>query len=223
MIPHNKLFQKVLVPCSRTRRTGDSCNQFDAKLRAEREQVCALKHRTNKKGQMEILGLAMVFTLILVGFLVFLRFLEPPSSPTADFYLEQLPTQTLQAIAHTTTPCKQQTVKTLITDIVEQGICQPDGTYQYDPSNEIQCDGETSNSTLFDETGGVVPELLDAALTDDGFDYEFAININNCNLYEKKNNFQDNLEGCERSRRIDAQALTYQTKKGEVIMSLKIC
>lgn len=173
---------------------------------------------------MEIFGLAMVFTLILVGFLVFLRFTEPPNSPTTDFYLEQLPTQTLQAITHTTTPCRTQTVKTLITDIVEQGICQPDGTFTYDTVNEIQCaNSDTSNSTLFEGSDAVIPNLIDSALRDDGFNYEFAININNCNLYENKNNFQATLEGCERSRRIDAQALTYQTKKGEVTLSLKIC
>lgn len=65
-----------------------------------------MRDKRSKRGQMEILGLAVLFVIVIVGFLLFLRFgMDSAKTPVEEYYLNTLPQDMLDAIVHTSFDC----------------------------------------------------------------------------------------------------------------------
>lgn len=58
-----------------------------------------------KNGQMEILGLAILFVIIIIAFLLFLKFSKPPQAQFEEYYTKTLPNDALIAFLGTSIEC----------------------------------------------------------------------------------------------------------------------
>jgi len=88
--------------------------------------------RTTNKGQLEIMGLAIVVLLISLAFLFVIQFTITNSKeePQQLFARKQLAHNTLSTMVSTTTACLDLTVKDLIQDcmdIIQEYDCNDDG------------------------------------------------------------------------------------------------
>lgn len=74
--------------------------------------------RKSRKSQMEIMGLAIIFILVIFGVLFAIRFviMKPESDLRKDFQQSQLAASMLTGIRGTTTDCKDATVEQLLQD-----------------------------------------------------------------------------------------------------------
>ncbi|MEK6849674.1 MAG: hypothetical protein AABY01_03845 [Nanoarchaeota archaeon] len=93
-----------------------------------------------RKGQMEILGLAVIVVLIMLGVLFAVFFvLRAPASNIAQTYKEsQLASSLLTTMLATTTPCRGATVTELLQDCASAGqLTCPYGTSCDEASNAI--------------------------------------------------------------------------------------
>jgi len=74
--------------------------------------------RRSRKSQMEIMGLAIIFILVIFGVLFALRFviLKPQSDTRADYQTSQLAANIISTMRGTTTDCKDATVEQLLQD-----------------------------------------------------------------------------------------------------------
>ncbi len=108
---------------------------------------------TKKRGQMEIMGLAVVVILVIVGITLLIRFSLTPAKQTKEkFEAGQLPETIITSLAGSTTTCQEQSMANLIEDCGAFG-----GT--------IQC-GEGRNSCQYaqEEINGVLDKLLERKL-----------------------------------------------------------
>jgi len=172
-----------------------------------------------KKAQMEIFGLAIIFLLIIVALLLFLRFSTPREEVASDFFFVQLPTKTIQTILHTTTDCQGQDVAVLISDIGSHvtGQLSDPACGDVRNNNQIECNGDHSYDELFNDINGVIPTILDNSLTLSRINYQFTIKMRSgCIIHQTPN-------GCEGAKKINAQTFTLTSRKGPVEVNLRIC
>lgn len=113
----------------------------------------------NTRAQMEILGLAVIVVLIMLGVLFAVFFvLRAPQSDAAQTYKEsQLASSLLTAMLTTTTPCRGATVTELLQD------CST--------SNQLECPSGTS----CDEASTAISTMLDGTLGVWKRSYSFSI------------------------------------------------
>lgn len=114
----------------------------------------------NVRGQMEILGLAVIVVLIMLGVLFAVFFvLRAPQSDVAQTYKEsQLASSLLTAMLATTTPCNHATVTELLQDCAAY--------------NQLECPSGTS----CDEASTAIGKMLDGTLGTWKRSYQFSIN-----------------------------------------------
>ncbi|KHO50772.1 MAG: hypothetical protein QT07_C0007G0025 [archaeon GW2011_AR16] len=109
--------------------------------------------RTSKRGQMEIMGLAVVVILVIVGITLLIRFSLTPAKQTKEkFEAGQLPETIITALAQSTTDCQEQSMANLIEDCGAFG-----GTIQCEP-------GKNSCQYTQESINGVLVELLERML-----------------------------------------------------------
>lgn len=113
----------------------------------------------NKKAQMEILGIAVVILIILVGAMLFFVLMVPSSSRSVvvDVARTEIGANTLNTLLKTTTPCKKLTISELISDCI-------DGA-------SIDCLAQNSCEYL----QGQVSIILQETLNKWNIDYQFDI------------------------------------------------
>ena len=112
----------------------------------------------NRRAQMEILGLAIIVVLIMMGVLFAIQFvLKAPSEELAqDYERSELAASLLTTMLGTTTNCRQATVTELLQDCAR--------------SQRISCPGSSC-----DEVGFALEEMLDGTLKVWRQDYRFSI------------------------------------------------
>ena len=174
-----------------------------------------------KKGQLEILGLAIVMVILLFGFIIFLRFTSEPPAPAQNFFFTELPSQTLDTLIGTTTDCRDLKIGTLIADVASHTSSPSDPLPALDQL--IWCDHPRnpmrSFPKLFDATDGIIPYLLEETLTEASITYDFSVR------------FKDNVQiwpnpetnNCGNARRVDAETFLIQSDNGPVEVTMKIC
>ena len=109
--------------------------------------------RTSKRGQMEIMGLAVVVILVIVGITLLIRFSLTPAKQTKEkFEAGQLPETIITALEQSTTDCQEQSMANLIEDCGAFG-----GTIQCEP-------GKNSCQYTQESINGVLVELLERML-----------------------------------------------------------
>ncbi|MBD3309822.1 hypothetical protein GF351_01240 [Candidatus Woesearchaeota archaeon] len=90
-------------------------------LKMEKTRINAKARKAGRKGQMEIMGLAIIVILMILGMLFVIRFviLAPEKDTQDEFTRTQLASNTLHAIVSTTTDCHKMTFQQLMTDCAE--------------------------------------------------------------------------------------------------------
>lgn len=113
----------------------------------------------SKKAQMEILGIAVVVIIILVGTMFFYILMNPLSdrSVVLDVAKTEIGANTLNTLLRTTTTCKRLTVAELAADCVD--------------SSAVMCNAENSCNFLKSQ----INNLLSQTLENWGIDYQFDI------------------------------------------------
>jgi len=93
----------------------------------------------NKKSQMEIMGLAIIMILIIMGVLFALRFVitKPSSEVGAEFRQTQLAANTLSAIKSTKTTCRDTTISQLLQDCARGGSLNCGGKNSCEFAEEV--------------------------------------------------------------------------------------
>ena len=78
---------------------------------------------TGKRSQTEIIGLVIIVMLVVVGFMLYVRFslLAPKDSTKNDFTKAELATNTVNVMMKTTTDCRDATVQDLLKDCATEG------------------------------------------------------------------------------------------------------
>lgn len=183
----------------------------------------------NNKAQLEIFGLAIISVLFIIGLILFLRFTEEKQEIAEDFMFKQIPTKVLNTMKDTTTNCKNQKVEILINDIASH--LNPSDTYPQqcsfvvDNNQQIQCSSFTNSyDELFNNSGGVIPQILNNSLQDSRINYEFEIRMKDkCLIYKTSYNFEPDVNGCERARKVYADTFIFTSDKGPVEIILKVC
>ena len=112
-----------------------------------------------KKGQTEILGLAIVVVLVLVATTFVIRFLvdKSPADYRKSFVAEQLASNMVGALIGTTTDCSQRAITELLQD------CSQSGT--------ITCNNKNSCDFVEDTTKFIFSQTLDKW----NYKYEFKV------------------------------------------------
>ncbi len=102
-----------------------------------------------KKAQMEIMGLAIIFILVIFGVLFAVRFVitKPDTDIRMGFQESMLAANMLTAIRGTTTDCKDATIEQLLQDCAS--------------TKTIVCNGKGSCSTASDAIGEIMKETLE--------------------------------------------------------------
>jgi hypothetical protein len=117
----------------------------------------------SKKSQMEIMGLAIVVVLIIIGLLFSIKFVlfKQPSTYREDYTTTQLAANTINTLLKTNTECNEISIKELLQDASK--------TYQ-----SITCPG-TVTSTFF--VNLTITNLLYDYLDDLGKEYYFRASV----------------------------------------------
>jgi hypothetical protein len=130
--------------------------------------------RVNKTAQMEILGIAVVVVLLLVGLMFMLVFMNSSgtTSVAVDVARAQIGANTINTLMKTTTPCKKLQMSELIRDCIDT-----EGT-------NIDCFGKDSCTYVKDQ---IMP-ILRETLYDKGIEYKFVVSYQSgANFIEKFN------------------------------------
>jgi|GEM_PF-1542858 hypothetical protein len=174
----------------------------------------------NKRAQMEIFGLAIIFVIFILGLLIFLKFSgDEPITTAEDFVMKQLPTRMLQTMMKTTTGCREQEVEVLVVDIASHvNPTPPDYCTDINVNSQINCNGHTSYEELFG-IGNVVPSVFANSLDIEKKDYEFIIKMKGgCEIYAI-----NSTNSCARANKISAETFYLTSNRGKVEMIMKVC
>ena len=134
-----------------------------------------LKHTT--KGQMEIFGLLIIITLIILGMIFVLRFvvMKPPSEIKESFTQEEIASNMLDAILDTKpTGCYVNTFADLLEDCAEFSYLG--GTIYC--NNKLSCDFAEHE----------IEKILDNSLKQWAYNYEFILSSGDSVLFTVNNN-----------------------------------
>ncbi|MFA5141392.1 MAG: hypothetical protein WC471_00280 [Candidatus Woesearchaeota archaeon] len=117
------------------------------------------KIKKSKKGQMELLGIAIVIVIILVGVMFFFLFAitGENTSIAPSVIRTQIGANTINTLLKTTTLCKKLTISELITDCVD--------------GPNLECSGKNSCEYVKSQ----ISYILENTLTNWGIDYQFDI------------------------------------------------
>jgi len=154
-----------------------------------------------RKGQMEILGLAIIVVLVMMGVLFAIMFvLRAPSADTAATYREsQLASSMVTSILGTTTPCNEATVTELLQDCAV--------------FTRLNCGGRTS----CEEAHDAITAMLDGTLKEWQRSYRFSIKGGSVGI-------QDILiENGDCSGEIEASENPVPTAGGALLVKLELC
>jgi len=179
------------------------------------------------KGQLEIFGLAIVFVLILLGLLLYLRFAGTSSNESEEFYLRQMPGRMLNSMKETTTDCRDQNLENLIVDVAEKSLKEiDDETYPDKYCKGIQSQFQIQCYEVFysyDIMEYSINTILEGTLEESFINYDFSIEFEECTIFQKSFNVNNATIGCSRARKVNAETLTFATNNGKVDMILRIC
>lgn len=172
----------------------------------------------SKRGQLEILGLAIIMVILLFAFIAYLRLTSDPPAPAQNFFFTELPSQTLSVLLETTTDCKNLKVGTLIADVASH----MDSTGALD-TNLIQCSNTQRSGTsyywLFNPTYGLIDNIFHRTFDDAFIKYEFSIAFKDgIDIWDTSS-----VEDCSKERRVDAETFLIQSDNGPVEVTLKVC
>jgi hypothetical protein len=109
----------------------------------------SVKQRKGRKAQMEIMGLAIIFVLVIFGVLFGIRFVitKPETDIRKGFQESMLAANMLTAIRGTTTDCHDATVEQLLQDCAS--------------TKAIKCDGSSACEKAESVIGQIIRETLD--------------------------------------------------------------
>ena len=118
-----------------------------------------MKKRMRKKSQMEIMGLAIIFILVIFGVLFAIRFVikKPDADIRLGFQESMLAANMLTSIRGTTTDCREATVEQLLQDCAS--------------TKSIKCEGMNSCKKADD----VIGLMLNKTLSEWKKSYSFTI------------------------------------------------
>jgi hypothetical protein len=119
--------------------------------------------RRTRKSQMEILGLAFVFIILIFGLIIFLRLAKSPSDTSAKFTDPHLAASTVSSMLKTSVQCGYYTYS--VTDLLKD--CAR--------SKMIFCSG-TDSCTIANET---MTSILEKTLVSRNKYYNFVVNSTN--------------------------------------------
>ncbi len=183
----------------------------------------------NKKGQLEIFGLAIIMVLFMLGLLLFIKFSDEKQEIAEDFLFKQLPTKILNTMKDTTTDCKNQRVEILINDVASH-LTYSDTypqkcAYAENAYDQIQCTSYTNSYyELFNPIDGAITQILKNSLEESKINYEFEIRMRDgCLINKTTYNFEPDVTGCERARKVYADTFIFTSDKGAVEIILKVC
>ncbi len=180
-----------------------------------------MKFNFGKKGQLEILGMAIVMVILLFAFIIYLRFTSEPPAPVENFFFSQLPSQTLSTILGTTTDCRDLKVGVLIADVASH----TDSSGGIDTGQLISCGGgRTSETEVFDPANSVIVDIFARTFDDAAISYEFSVALRSSvtsvpvRLYDTSSPVD-----CSNARRVDAETFLIQSDNGPVEVTLRVC
>jgi hypothetical protein len=159
-----------------------------------------MRIRKNRKSQMEIMGLAIIFVLVILGVLFAIRFvLTKPETGLREGYIEsRLAYNMVNAVRGVSTDCHGATMERLVQDCAA--------------TMAINCKGMTSCDYAEQEIGKILMETLDVW----GKDFEFTVTG-----HPRVEGITFNNTRCRGE--LEAETQPIATKSGTVIMKLVLC
>lgn len=153
-----------------------------------------------KRGQMEIMGLAIIFVLVIMGVLFALRFvlLKPEPTLRQEFLESRLAYNMVTALRGTTTDCRSATVERLLQDCATTVV--------------LNCQGVTS----CDKADLVIRFFLTNTLDKWGRNFEFRMEGP-----DRVEAIQLNNTVCRGEVETESQPIA--TRAGNINMVLKLC
>lgn len=155
----------------------------------------------SRKGQMEILGLAVIVILVSLGMLFVVKFviLEKPSTSKATFTHTQMASNMLNSLLKTSTGCRGTDVTELLQDYVT--------------SRQIVCPDRSSQEQL----DMIFNDVFNQTLNTWKKQYLFTVSLND-NVYFVQQNGE-----CEGMTQRQSETFPLPTEKGTMIIRLDIC
>lgn len=157
--------------------------------------------RRSRKSQMEIMGLAIIFVLVILGVLFAIRFvLKKPDTTLREGYIEsRLAYNMVNGIRGVTTGCKQATIERLVQDCAASML--------------IKCPGGMNSC---DYAAQEIDLILNETLEQWGKNYELAFTGHPRVMGLVFSNTQCRGE-------LEAESQPIATKSGTIIMKLALC
>jgi len=168
------------------------------------------------KGQMEIMGLAIIVILVVLSFVLFIGFIKPTEYIAREFIDTRLPASVLDVMLSTTTNCQSQDVSVLMRDIASKT-----GAIDCKFTREIliRCN---PNKYAAEELSKVIPIILYETLNRSFIEYEFLVETKIGN--KRCSMFNISFETCRGKDEVNAQFLTLPTSSGSVVeILLRTC
>lgn len=158
------------------------------------------KKKMRKKSQMEIMGLAIIFILVIFGVLFAIRFviMKPDTDIRKGFQDSTLAANILTAMRGTTTDCKDATVEQLLQDCAAQ--------------KAIDCGAVDSCGKASAVIGSIMKETLEIWQRDYNFSISGAFSVSGITY---------GMGDCSGEKEVKTQPVP--TRAGTITLKLEIC
>lgn len=165
--------------------------------------------RPGKSAQGEILGLAVVVVLVVVGFMLALRFIGSDDGPSLqqDVTDRKMASAMINVMLHTNLDCKDITLSEVMQD-----CANPLSTFEYCGSPKRLACAEAANVTL---------TMLDRTLGKWSRGYRFRVYTDEGDKFE--HSYMDCTEGGKVVSDTDKERFPQPTKHGPIYLELTIC
>ncbi|HLD88711.1 MAG TPA: hypothetical protein VI894_00745 [Candidatus Nanoarchaeia archaeon] len=158
-----------------------------------------------RKGQMEIMGLAMIVILLSVGLLFYLRFSisKPEQQAKEEFTKSERASNMLSSLLSTTTDCRDASIKSLLVD------CAGNPT--------IFCSGKSSCEYSY----GLIDKLFNKTIKSWKAKYDFTVSVKTSG--SQRRIMRVNSSACYGERETKFETIPLYPNPGNLEARLEIC
>ncbi len=172
------------------------------------------KHN-NKRGQAEIMGIALVVILITIGIVYLAKYsAEPPKKTQEEFQRRELPKTIITSIVEVVSTCNNEKMADVIQDCGFARSMTCTDTTQ--PANPAMTSCDYLKKTLKDD-------ILEKMLGDERFHYQYQLRL----LSGEPGTQEDLLEGAVKSEQFNDACPTFETAAQPLLfdltLELKVC